>query len=53
MVILCKEVIGSSLNNGDLYWELVDAGVEHAIAMCILADARLCVFRFFVGNGVP
>lgn len=45
MVILSKEVIGSSLNNADLYWQLVDAGVEHGTATYISGDARLCVFR--------
>lgn len=44
MVLLSKEVAGS-LHNADLYWQLVDAGVEHAIATYISASPRMGVYR--------
>lgn len=44
MVLLSKEVAGS-LHNADLYWQLADAGVEHAIATYISANPRMGVYR--------
>jgi hypothetical protein len=44
MVLLSKEVAGS-LYNADLYWQLVDAGVEHGIATYISANPRMGVYR--------